>query len=136
MFLLDDLLCWEEGVLFFLWLLFWGGCVSLDRLWFFWLFLYDFGLFFGLLSLGGDSDGGEGFEVDLKGYMLLRSLDTDGAFIHKAEILDVPLFFDELSEFGETGAAQEGESPAFFGGLIVDCNVDVVAFHWNSWIGL
>ena len=39
--------------------------MSGERLWFFGWFFDDFGLFFGLLSLGGDGNGTKGFKVDL-----------------------------------------------------------------------
>jgi hypothetical protein len=65
MFFLDDLLGGEEVVVLFLWLLFGGGGVTLEGLLLFCLFLYDFGLLFGLLADSGDGDRAEGFEVDL-----------------------------------------------------------------------
>ena len=65
MFLLDDLFGGEEVVVLFLWLLFGGSGVTLEGLLFFDLFLYDFGLFFGLLADSGDGDRAEGFEVHL-----------------------------------------------------------------------
>ncbi len=61
--------------------------------------------------------------------MFLRALNADRAFVDKAEILDIPLLFDELAELGETGVAENRNSSAFFAGLVVDCDVDVVALH-------
>lgn len=61
--------------------------------------------------------------------MLLCALDADRAFVHKAEILDIPLLFDELAKLGETGVTENGNGSAFFAGLVVDCDVDVVALH-------
>ena len=79
--------------------------------------------------MGGNGDGTVGLEIDLKRDMLLGSLDTDGPLIDEPEILDVPLFFYELSEFGESGVVENGEGSAFFAGLIVDSDVNVMTFH-------
>lgn len=65
MFFLDYLFGGEEVVVLFLWLLFGGGGMALEGLLFFGLFLYDFGLFFGLLADSGNGDRAEGFEVHL-----------------------------------------------------------------------
>jgi hypothetical protein len=61
--------------------------------------------------------------------MFFLALDADRAIIDKAEILDIPFLFDELAEFGETGVAENGDGSAFFAGLVVDCDVDVMALH-------
>jgi hypothetical protein len=63
------------------------------------LFFDDFGLLFGLLSLGGDGDCTKGFEVDLEWDVFFGAFDADSAFVYKAKVFDVPLFFDELSKF-------------------------------------
>lgn len=65
--------------------------------------------------------------------MFFGAFDADGAFVDEAEIFDVPLFFDELAEFGEAGVVEDGESAGFFGGLVVDGDVDVVGLHgWEK----
>jgi hypothetical protein len=103
--------------------------VSCEGLWFFGLFFDDFGLLFGLLSLGGNGNCTKSFEVDLEWDMLFGAFDADGTFVDEAKVFDIPLFFDELSKFGKAGVVEDGNRAALFACLVIYSDIDVMVLH-------